>query len=112
MQGFEKKNLRGETFEELALLRSNELRRAGRAKPSASSEALCEGGSLGEGWCRGSELNQRREALQASALPLSYPGAITLLRQAQDKLRFWRWRAMTKIINVYSVWYLFVHFCQ
>jgi hypothetical protein len=28
-------------------------------------------------WCRESESNQRHEALQASALPLSYPGAIS-----------------------------------
>jgi hypothetical protein len=49
--------------------------------------------SLGEVWCRGSELNQRREALQASALPLSYPG--------NDK----NYQCM-------QLWYLFVDFCQ
>ena len=45
-------------------------------------------------WCRGSELNQRREALQASALPLSYPGN------------------NDKNYQYMQSWYLFVGFCQ
>ena len=29
-------------------------------------------------WCRGVELNYRHKAFQASALPLSYPGVVTI----------------------------------
>ena len=32
-------------------------------------------------WCREMESNHRHEALQASALPLSYPGTYKILRK-------------------------------
>lgn len=35
--------------------------------------------SLGEGWCRETESNHRHKALQASALPLSYPGILYII---------------------------------
>lgn len=91
MQEFKNK---WETFKKMAptsLIASYE----GQARQTTvSSEALCEGGSFSVVWCRGSELNQRREALQASALPLSYPGI------------------MIKNYESIHVWYLFIGFCQ
>lgn len=46
------------------------LRKGGRAMRSLPSRKAW----ISEAWCRETESNHRHEALQASALPLSYPG--------------------------------------
>ena len=63
LKSFKKTGLVGHFFEK------ND-HRASRSLPSRKAW-------IGEGWCRETELNHRRRALQALALPLSYPGIKT-----------------------------------